>query len=263
MKQLRLVMQDIQQAGSQYNIWLQLGLLEVKQRYRRSVLGPWWITLSTLIFIVAMGMVFSRLLAQSLAEYVPFFTTGFLLWSFISTSINDSTDIFRSNSGFIKQLKLPYNMYILKFLSKNIIFLAHNFVVYLLVIWFFKFNPGWKSVVAIPGLLLLILNMYWMCLFTALISTRFRDMVPIVNSGLQILFFITPISWMPRLLGSQSMVVQLNPFSYLIDIVRQPLLGADVSLSAWVVATTTAVVGLGVTLGIFRIARPKIPFWID
>ena len=256
-------MQDIRQAGCQYPVWLQLGLLEVKQRYRRSILGPWWITISTLIFIVAMGMIFSRLLAQDLAEYIPFFTTGFLLWSFISTSINDSTDIFRSHGGFIKQLKLPYNLYVLKFISKNVIFLAHNFVVYLLVMWFFNLNPGWKGLLAIPGLMLLILNMYWICLLTALISTRFRDMVPIVNSSLQLLFFITPISWMPHLLGSHSMIVRLNPFFYFIDIVRQPLLGADVSFSAWAIAAGAALVGFGFTFGIFSIVRSKIPFWID
>jgi ABC-type polysaccharide/polyol phosphate export permease len=263
MVQFNLALQDVKKSISQYRIWLGLGLLEVKQRYRRSVLGPWWISISKLIFVAAMGKIFSRIFSQNLAEYVPFFTAGFLLWSFISNTINESTDLFKASSGFIKQVKLPYNLYVLKFLTRNIIFLAHNFVVYFLVLWFFKLNPGWNLLLAIPGLLLLIVNIYWISMLVALISTRFRDMVPIINSFLQIMFFVTPISWMPKLLGENSIVVKLNPFVYFLDIVRQPLLGMSPAPISWIVNICMALVGLWLTLSVFSSARARIPFWVD
>ena len=263
MRQLALGFQDIRKASSQYRVWLHLGLLEVKQRYRRSVLGPWWISMSMLIFIVAMGKIFGRLFSQNLAEYIPFFTAGFLLWSFISSSINEATDLFKMHSGFIKQVKLPYNLYILKFLTRNVIFLAHNFVVYFLVIAFFKFNPGWKSLLAIPGLLILLVNMYWISLLVALISTRFRDMVPIINSCMQLLFFVTPISWMPKLLEGNSILVKFNPFVFFLDIVRQPLLGAYAPLNYWVINLCIAFIGLSLSLHFFSRVRSRIPFWVD
>ena len=256
-------LQDIQQAGRQYPAWLHLGLLEVKQRYRRSVLGPWWITISTLIFIAAMGAIFSRLLTQPLDEYIPFFTAGYLLWTFISTCLNESTDLFRSNSSCIKQLKLPYHLYVMKFLVRQAIAFSHNFVVYLLAAAYFRFNPGWSVLLAIPALFLLIVNLYWMSLFTALASTRFRDMVPIVNSGLQILFFLTPISWMPRMIGPDTIIVKLNPFYYLIEIVRQPLLGSIPALSLWLVAAAFAAGGFAVSFFAFSLNKSQIPFWID
>ncbi|MBI2742391.1 MAG: ABC transporter permease [Chlamydiales bacterium] len=263
MKQINLAIEDIRRAGNQHRIWLSLGLLEVKQRYRRSVLGPWWISISMLIFIAAMGKIFSTIFAQNIADYVPFFTAGFLLWSFITGSIAESTELFRANASFIKQIKLPYNLYVLKFLTRNLIFFAHNFVVYLLVLWFFKLNPGLNVLMAIPGLLLLTINLYWICLVVALISTRFRDMVPIINSCLQILFFVTPISWMPKLLGENSIVVKLNPFVYFLDLVRQPLLGSLPTPTTWIVASCFALVGSWISLNIFSRARARIPFWID
>lgn len=263
MRQLDLALQDFKKASSQYQIWLHLGLLEVKQRYRRSVLGPWWISISMLIFIGVMGVIFSRIFAQSLPEYITFFTSGFLLWSFVSTCINESTDLFKMNSGFIKQVKLPYNLYVMKFLTKNVSFLAHNFVVYLLVIGFFKVNPGWVSLLAIPGIALLVINMYWICLLVALISTRFRDMVPIVNSAVQILFFITPISWMPKLLGENSIIVKLNPLVYLLDAARLPLQGIAPALSVWWIDIAIACVGLSISCRVFGSVRSRIPFWID
>lgn len=263
LKRFILTLQDIKKALSLYNIWLHLGLLEVKQRYRRSVLGPWWISISMLIFIVVMGVIFSRLFAQSLPQYITFFTSGFLLWSFVSTCINESTDIFRNNSGFIKQINLPYNLYVLKFLTKNISFLFHNFIVYVLVICFFKFNPGWIALLAIPGILLLIINMYWISLLISLISTRFRDMVPIINSAVQIMFFVTPISWMPKLLGESSIIVKLNPLVYLLDAARLPLQGITPPLHTWIIDMGLAGVGLVLSFCIFNAVRSRIPFWID
>ena len=262
-KRLYLALQDMRRAIQQRRIWLHLGLLEVKQRYRRSIIGPWWISISMLIFIVAMGIVFSRLFTQSLAEYVPFFTAGFFLWSFISTSLNESTDLFKNHSGFIKQLNLPYNLYIFKYLTRNVVILAHNFVVYLLVILFFKLNPGWNVLFAIPGILLLIVNLYWVCLLTALISTRFRDMIPIINSCVQILFFVTPISWMPKLIGQNSIILKFNPLVYFLDIVRQPLLGIQPPLYYWTISLCITAVGLAITLSVFSSVRSRIPFWID
>ncbi len=263
LKQLILSFQDLKKASGQYRIWLHLGLLEVKQRYRRSVLGPWWISISMLIFIVVMGVIFSRLFVQSLPQYITFFTSGFLLWSFVSSCINESTDIFRNNSGFIKQINLPYNIYILKFLTKNVSFLAHNFIVYLLVVCFFRFNAGWVVLLAIPGILLLIVNMYWISLLVALVSTRFRDMVPIINSAVQIMFFVTPISWMPKLLGESSIIVKFNPLVYLLDAARLPLQGIAPSLNTWAIDFGIACFGLSISFAIFNAVRSRIPFWID
>lgn len=263
MKQLGLAIRDFKKASSLSRIWLHLGWLEVKQRYRRSVLGPWWISISMLIFIASMSVIFSRLFAKSLEQYVPFFTAGFLIWSFISSGINEATDIFKNNSGFIKQINLPYNLYIFKYLTRNISFFVHNFIVYLLVICFFKFNPGWASLLAIPGILLLIINMYWICLLITLISSRFRDMVSIINNSVQILFFVTPISWMPKLIGENSIIIKLNPLYYFIESIRQPLLGVVPSLTTWVINICIAVVGVGVSFIVFSSVRSRIAFWVD
>jgi ABC-type polysaccharide/polyol phosphate export permease len=260
---LSSAIQDILLAGQQYRVWLHLGWLEVKQRYRRSVLGPWWISISMLIFIAAMSKIFSHLFHQNVAEYVPFFTAGFMFWSFISSSIMESTEIFRANAGFIKQIKLPYTTYILKFLVKNTIVLGHNFIIYFLVLAAFKLNPGWPFLFVFPGMLLLIINLYWMSLLIALLSTRFRDITPIVTSCMQILFFITPISWTPKLLGTESLIVRLNPFVYLLDLVRNPLLGREIPLSSWSICSCIAGIGITATLLLFNRVRTRIPFWLD
>lgn len=255
--------QDLKESLLLYRVWLHLGWVEVKQRYRRSVIGPWWITLSMFIFIFAMSIVFSRLFNQSLEEYIPFFTAGYLVWTLISTTILESAEIFRSNSGYIKQIKLPLNLYIFKHLVKQTIFLLHNAVVYLFVCLYFGVNPGSALLLALPGYLLLMANLYWISLLTALICSRYRDMVPIITSGMQIVFFITPITWMPRLLEHTSRILKYNPFVYFLETVRSPLLGALPSPTSFIVSGCTAMAGIAISFFIFSIFRPRIAFWVD
>jgi lipopolysaccharide transport system permease protein len=255
--------QDIRKASLQYKVWLHLGWVEVKQRYRRSVLGPWWISLSMFIFILMMGIVFSRLFHQSLTEYIPFFTAGFLFWTFISSSILEGVEIFKSNGAFIKQINLPLSLYVLKHMVRQVIFLLHNAVIYLLVCLFFKINPGLTVLWVIPGFVVFLLNVYWISFLVALICARFRDMVPIISSCVQIAFFVTPVSWMPRLLENNPAILKLNPLSYLLDIVRSPLLGSLPSLTSCVVTSIMAVGGLLISFIIFSAVRSRIAYWVD
>lgn len=260
---LNSAIEDLKRGALQYDVWLHLGWVEVKQRYRRSVIGPWWISLSMLIFIVMMGIVFSRLFHQRLDEYIPFFTAGFLFWSFISSSILEATEIFKSNGGFIKQVRLPFSLYVYKHLVRQVICLGHNLVIYLLVCVFFKLNPGWCVFLVLPGFLLLVINIYWICFLVAIISVRFRDMIPIINSCVQIAFFVTPISWMPRLLDQNPAILKYNPLAYLLEVVRAPLLGELPSMTSWSVNLGMVLFGCVLSTFVFAVSRSRIVFWVD
>lgn len=261
--QLKSAVKDFTDGLESYRIWWCFAWMEVKQRYRRSIIGPWWISLSMLIFIVAMGMVYSRLFKQSISDYIPFFTAGFLFWTFISSCIIESADVFKNNRQFIKQINLPFSLYILKHLARHTIFLAHNVIVYILVMLYFKRMPNFNLLLVVPGFILLLLNMYWISMFISILSTRFRDMVPIVASCMQVAFFITPITWMPKLLNPHSYIIKLNPITYLIEIVRAPLLGTAPMLRFWWANSLMVVLGFAFIFIIIAFCRNKIAFWVD
>lgn len=263
MNDLALAFKDIADAVSKFRVWRSLGVLEVKHRYQGSILGPWWVSISMLIFIIVLGTVFSRVFSMNFSEYIPYFSSGYLIWIYFSTCVNEATDLFRQNSGFIKQIKLPYSLYVLKFLTKNIVVFFHNFLIYLLVLCYFQIPIGWAFFLAIPGFLMVSLNLYWICLLTSLVSTRFRDMVPIINNCMQVLFFLTPISWDRQLLGSHSKIVKLNPITYFIDIIRDPLLGKFPTFNNWLIISILAVAGLLISFFVFSKVRSRIAFWID
>jgi lipopolysaccharide transport system permease protein len=263
MKLLNCALRDLKKGFLQYRVWTHLGWVEVKQRYRRSIIGPWWISLSMLIFIVMMGIVFSRLFHQRLDEYIPFFTAGFLFWTFISNSVVEAAEVFRSNGGYIKQINLPFSLYVFKHLVRQTICLLHNLVIYLLVCVFFKLNPGILALLVIPGFLLLAINVYWISFLVGIICVRYRDMVPMITSCVQIAFFVTPISWMPRLLDQNPSILKYNPLAYMLEIVRAPLLGDHPSMMSWIVNLNMAFIGCMISLMIFSIARSRIAFWVD
>ncbi len=261
---MNLAFNDFKNGIKNYRIWWAFAWLETKQRYRRSIIGPWWISLSMLIFIVAMGMVYSRLFKESLATYIPFFTAGFLFWTFISNCIIESTEhVFKQNRQFIKQMNLPYSLYVLKHLTRHTIYLTHNLVVYVLVMIYFKIMPNFNMLLVIPGFILLFLNMYWITLFISILSTRFRDTIPLVTSCMQIAFFITPITWMPKLLNPHSYIIKLNPFTYLIQIVRAPLLGEEPMIRFWWANGLFVILGFSLVFIMMSMCRNKIAFWVD
>lgn len=263
-KQALFAWQDLKDALKMWPVWRYMSMLELHQRYRRSVLGPWWISISMAVFIGAMGVVYSRLFHQNMATYVPFFTTGFLFWNFIASGINEASDIFKNSSGYIRQIKLPYLFYLFKNCYRQTLFLMHNFIVYIAVVVIYRVSVFHESLLLfIPGFLLLQLNLLWISLLIGIVGTRFRDIVPLVASIVQIAFFISPITWMPKLVGENSLIIKLNPVMYLLDVVRSPLLGEPVKTLSWIVVVGMAFFGSAVTFFMFAKYRERIAFWVE
>lgn len=137
MNYLRYAVSDVWSGFRSHDIWTMLAWLEIKQRYRRSAIGPFWLTLSTAIMILAMGPLYASLFGQSLDDYFLYLATSIIAWQLISTSINDSCQAFIGAEGFIKQSSLPLSVYVLRIVWKNLIIFLHNSVVIVAVAIFF------------------------------------------------------------------------------------------------------------------------------
>lgn len=262
-RQLQALWWDLFHGCRKYTFWNYLAWSDIRQRYKRSLIGPWWITLSMLISAVVIGVVYSRVLHQDLHSYLPYLVSGLIIWGFISTNITESSDVFRNAANYIKQIKLPFSIYIIRQLLRNIIIFAHNFVVYLAIIIIFGLLPGLNILWIIPGLVLLVLFLLGATLFFALLGTRYRDIAQIINSLTILFFFASPITWQASLLGNNSKILLLNPVYYLLDITRSPLLNQAPQAMSWVVVTLMTIVLWVVSLYLFARCRDRIAFWID
>ncbi len=257
-----LALRDLVAGLQHWHLWGLVGWQDIRQRYRRSVLGPFWLTLSMGVLVGTLGFLYGALFKIEVAEYLPFLALGFLAWGLISGVITDGCSAFIDSEHFIKQVKLPFSTFVFRVLWRNLIIFAHNFAVYVVVAIVFGIWAGWAGLLLIPGLVLIIGTAVWAGLLFGMICARFRDVPPIVTSLLQVAFFLTPIIWKPELLGNRIAFVQINPFFHFVELVRAPLLGQTPAPLTWAVVLGVTAGGWLVTFLFFRRFRSRIPYWV-
>ena len=251
-------------ALAQIGLPLYLAKADIRQRYRRSILGPWWITISTGVMIACIGVIFGTLFKSPLKEFLPFLSAGLILWGFISSTIMEGTSVLIGAEAIIKQLPIPIFSHIIRMVGRNLIVFFHNLIIFPIVCLCVQKGINWNILYFFPGVVILTLNLLWISLLLAIICTRFRDMTQIVSSLLQIAFYITPIIWMPSLLPARASMKLLdpNPVYHLLAIVREPLLGQAPTITNWLVSIGVFLSGSLFSILLFNKYRARISYWL-
>jgi ABC-type polysaccharide/polyol phosphate export permease len=254
---------DVLTALLDWRLWTSLGWLDVKQRYRRSFLGPFWITISMVVLVVALGTLYAGIFRQEVGRFLPFLGAGFIVWSFVSTTIGESTAVFVAAEGMIKHGGIPLSLHVFRMIWRNAIVAAHNLTVMLLI---YAWQPGLVTpslLLLVPGIALIVANLGWITIVIGGACTRYRDLPPIVANVLQILLFLSPIMYDRSVLPpGMEAFVDLNPMSYVIDAVRGPLIGQPPSAMVFLALAAFAVVGWMFALRFLSRARARIPYWV-
>ncbi|TNC27447.1 galactan export ABC transporter permease subunit Wzm/RfbD [Amycolatopsis alkalitolerans] len=294
-RSFRRAIDDIREGFAQRELWTHLGWQDIKQRYRRSVIGPFWITISQGVISLGLGILYSTLWGLHVSTFLPYIATGFIVWTFISGCLAEGMETFISNEGLIKQIRAPLTVYMLRTVWRQTLMFAHNIIVVVVIVAIFFgslshtydlnhgtctagetiiCHPGlgWYSLSAIPAFLLLALNAGWLTLLLGIISTRYRDIPQLINSLIQLLFYMTPIVWpIDQLYGHGARaelarwvvpIVHLNPFYHFVQILRAPLIGQAVSIGSWLVVLGITVVGWLLALLAMRNYRARVSYWV-
>lgn len=247
-----------------WRLWTFWGWLDVRQRYRRSLLGPFWVTATMAISVLATGLVYAYLFKQNVKDYLPYVATGYVLWSLISGFVGEACSVFISNEGFIGQLKLPYLVYPFRLLWRYFTSFLHHLLVLLIVVLLFT-PVSFNSVVGFClGLLVLCLNIFWMGLLLGLFSVRLRDLPVLMATVFQLLFLVTPVMWPASALGARAEIAEYNPFFHLLESVRGPLLNPGFPLLGQhlMVSLIMAVLGLLITLVVYSKWNRRMSYWL-
>ena len=253
---------DLYRGIRAWRLWTMLGWNDIRLRYRRSVLGPFWLTLSMAIFIVTLGLIYSRIFHAELSSFLPYIAAGFITWGFISTTINESCSAFLESESVIRQVRLPFSAFMLRVTWRNFIVMLHT-IILLVPVWaFFGVTPWYTMALALPGMALVYVNQVWIGLVIAILSTRFRDVPQIVQTALQVMVFATPIMWPVSTLGDNTLVADLNPAFHLVELVRGPLTGNAPAALSWEVGITMAVLGPIAAALLFQRSARRIVYWL-
>jgi lipopolysaccharide transport system permease protein len=262
---LRLAVHDFMQGLYKWPIWIMLAWQDLRLRYRRSVLGPFWFTLSMAITIYSMGFLYSHLFHTDLQTYFPFLTAGMLGWALVSGLIIDLVEVFCLSDNLIKQISLPYTLYIHRVTARNFMIFFHNVVVIVPVILVFheKAHFNLYLLLLLPGLFLIYVNAIAWGMVLGMLGGRYRDVPQLIRSVIQIVFFLTPVMWSPASFSAakQSLIL-LNPFYAFIELIRAPLLGTAPAASLLVIVAAVTITGLIACIFFMKHYRARIIYWI-
>lgn len=258
-----LAVADVRLGVGAISLWKMLAWQDIRQRYRRSVIDPFWLTISTAIMVFSLAFLYSGLFDQPLKEYLPYVGVGLIVWAMLSTIINESCSVFTSSSAMIKQVRQPFTMYVVRMVFRNLIIFAHNLVI-ILVILTISAPDDWRAMLTIPlALFLLAINGIWLGLFFGILCARFRDISPMVSSIVQLAFFMSPIMWRADILTDRAWLVDYNPIHHFINIIREPIVGGSVPLGSWFVVGCITVVGLVFGILLLAKCRHRIAYWVS
>lgn len=254
--------EDLAAGAGLWRLAATLAWLDLRNRYRGSVLGPLWLTLSTGVMLAGLGLLYAQLFRLPLREYLPHLAVSLVVWNAIAALVNDAAVSLSSQEGIIRQLRLPFTVHLLRCVLRNALVAAHNLPLIAVVFLACGHLPGPEAVLALAGLVLLAINAFAATMFLGMLCARFRDIGPIVASIMQLSFFMTPIMWKPELLGPWQWLLPLNPFYAVLETVRGPLIEGGGPLIAWFAALLYTATLAAVATMFFIRYRGRIAFWV-
>lgn len=255
--------QDVVDGVRACRIWLLLSWLDLKMRYRRSTLGPFWISVNLAVMVVTIGILYSIIFRMEYSEYVPYFAAGIVGWTLIASILTESTTAFIVSESLIKQAKMPLCIHICRIISRNCIIFLHNFLVLLICMFVFPKYFQWRLLFLPISLLWLSVIFFLLCLFVSIFSTRYRDVPQLIANILQIAMFFTPIIWNIAIIPFEfRWLVLLNPFYHLVELIRAPILGLPVDFFSLCFCGALTLVLSIVVIPFYAHYRPRIVYWL-
>jgi len=259
---LTLAFKDIQGGLAGWRIWWRLAMLVSREQHKRSVLGPLWNTVGTIVMVLLFGVLYATLLGYETRTHLPYVSCGLVVWILYSEIIIRSCTVFTVSAAFVQQLSLPKSTYVFRVVASELINFFYSFLIILLPIqiWSGIYFAGIP--LAIVGLILILVNAVGLGFILSVISLRFRDVAPMVSHLMRPLLFLTPIIWTSDKFPDRAFFIDANPFYHVVEIFRQPMLGESAQFESYLaVIFITLVIWILAILLLARY-RARIPYWV-
>lgn len=234
---------------------------DMRHRYVRSLLGPFWMSLQMAIVVAVLGSVIGQMSNADVLSRLPMLALSMTAWTFLNSVVLDATTALQSSASLIRDRALPPVIFLLQCTFRQALFALHNACVPL-VLWL-VLSPHELShaLAALPGLLLFVTCTFALSLVLGATATRYRDLKPIIESTLTLAFLASPVIWSSDMINHRSTVMRLNPLTHLFAVWREPLVGGHVDpVSIVYVLVALALLALASVLTLVHLR--KAAFWI-
>ena len=254
---------DLAKGIDNWRVSYLMGLNEVRKRYARSKIGQFWVTISTSIMVISLGVVWSMLWKVEIGQLLPYIAISMIVWTMITGTLADAAHVFVTTGPIFLNQGMSFSTAIYALVYRHILIFLHNLPIIVAAMLLFSVPVGLTVFLAIPGFVLLAMALLWTSYVVGIICVRFRDVTQLVQSALMMAFFITPVLWKPdQIPPDQHYLLSLNPFAALLAVVREPLLGQFPTLDDWAGAVIFSFGGFIVSLPIIGYCQRRIIYWI-
>jgi ABC-type polysaccharide/polyol phosphate export permease len=237
--------------------------LDIYCQYRRTRIGPLWETINIMVMTLGITVVSSAVIGGTMTRLVSYIGLGIIVWSAMTMLVTEGSATFVRNRDYILTSNLSIDYYVTRTLFRTLIIFSHHLLLYFVGVAVGLVTLHWVALLAIPGIVLLFANGYWVITLFALICARFRDIELIIRNLLQLGFFVTPVFWDYRQVASdRAFIVDYNVLFYFLEIVRAPLLGEVPPLRHYVVVAAVTVAGYLFALWAYRRMRRRLAFFV-
>lgn len=202
-----------------------ISFTDLRAKYRRTLLGPLWVVLGLAAGSVGLGFLWSILWNLPTEEILPRITVGFLVWIFISNSIIEGSNSLITQEMAIKNINLPLSFYPLLSLCRQVINFFHSLLIIVILYLIYPPSDYISILLFFPAIIATLLTIFLVTFTLSILSARFRDIPPLIAAVMPMLFFLSPVLFRIQQAESLSWLMWLNPLTYIITILRDPLLG--------------------------------------
>jgi ABC-type polysaccharide/polyol phosphate export permease len=254
---------DVVRGVQAWHIWLQLGARDVTERYRRTILGPWWMTLSALIFVASLGLVYSMIFGVPIGTYLPYLAAGVFAWQYLTSFLVEPATVYPQSSGYILNFPSPLSVFLLRVPTRNSIILFHNLLAWLAMCVVLRYPLSATALLTLPGVLLVTWALVPAGVLVAAMCARFRDLAVAIGLGAQLLFFVSPVMWSADQIPQEyAWIIRLNPLVPLLNLIRQPLLGEVPAVTTWLAAIVMGTAIWLLAMPVHGVATRRVAFWL-
>lgn len=256
-------LEQIISAAGRWRLWTSLAWEDVKATYRRSLIGVLWISLSFTIFVLVKVVIFGAIMDQVRGDYfAAYLLLGFFVWQFINQTVMAGPGVFLGAEPWIRNDPIELPVFVFQAVARSLFDLFFTGLVVIAGLFILGMGGHGLSLLAIPALFLMICNAGWVILFLGVVCTRFRDVGHLLTAIMRVMFFLTPIFWMPSQLGALARdILWWNPFAHFVWILRTPILDQDLAIESWIYVGTVTVLGWTAAFTVFALFRKRIVFW--
>jgi len=259
----RIFHREVAGALSRLDLAFHLAWSETRSRYRRSVLGPFWLVLGTLIGVGGLGFVWGAIFDVDRATFIPSLSIGLVTWYLLSASVTESASVFYANRNLILNIPVSSLLVSILLLFRQLINFGHNLAVVVVALLIYPQHLSLSAFLALPGLVLVSINLLGVIQIAGYVGARYRDLGPLLNAIMQPLFFITPVLFRPEQLGRGAIITEFNPFTYWLSLIRDPLMGTAPSVFTWFVVITMTILCWMAVLAMTVTKRQRLAYWVN